>query len=75
MIVTTVLPLFRNIIAAGMYEPYGTYAGDECFGIHDYDDVTGHDTDDGTDDGTDGDNDTNDAGDGKHFTRSQVKPY
>ena len=31
----------------------GTYADDECFDIHDYDDATVHDTDDDTDDDTD----------------------
>ena len=44
-----------------MNETYGTYADDECFDIHDYDDDTCHDTDDDTDDDTD--HDTNDGTD------------
>ena len=34
-----------------MDETYGTYVDDECFDIHDYDDID-HDTDDDTDDDT-----------------------
>ena len=30
-----------------MDETYGTYVDDACFYIHDYDDDTDHDTDDG----------------------------
>ena len=41
-----------------MDETYGTYVDDECFDIHDYDDVTAHDTEDDADD--DADDDTND---------------
>ena len=57
--------------AAGMEETYGTYADDECFDIHDYDDDTDHDTDDDTGDDTDDatnddtDDDTDDGGRGK----------
>ena len=40
------------------------------FDIHDYDDDTGHNTDDVTDDDTDGDTDTDDADDGKYFKPS-----
>ena len=43
------------INAAGMDETYGTYVDDECFDIHDYDDVTDHDADDNSDDDTDAD--------------------
>ena len=32
------------ITAASMDETYGTYVGDECFDIHDYDDDTDHGT-------------------------------
>ena len=63
------------IDAAGIDETYGTYVDDECFGIHDYDDDTGHDTDDDNDDDTDGDTDTDDADDCKYCKPSQVKPY
>ena len=35
-----------------MDETHGTYVGDECFDIHDYDD-TDHDTEDDTDDDPD----------------------
>ena len=51
-----------------MDETYGTYVGDECFDIRDYDDDTDHDTNDDTDDGTDDDttddtdDDTDDSG-------------
>ena len=47
------------INAACMYETYGTYADDECFDNHDYDDDTDHDTEDDTDDDTH--DDTHDA--------------
>ena len=42
-----------------MDETSGTYVGDECFDIHDYDDDTDHDTDDDT--GDDSDDGTNDG--------------
>ena len=46
-----------------MDETYGTYAGDECFDIDDYDGDT-DDTDDDTNDDTDDDtNDTDDDAD------------
>ena len=53
-----------------MDEPYATYVDDVCFGIHNYDDGTDPDTNDGTDDDTDGDSnddtddDTDDGGRG-----------
>ena len=59
--------MFLDIInAAGMVETYGTYVGDECFDIHDYDDGTDHDIDDDTDDDTydDADDGTDDGGRG-----------
>ena len=46
------------INASGMDETCGTYADDECFDIHDYDDDTDHDTNDDSDEDTD--DDTND---------------
>ena len=45
-----------------MDQTYGTYVGDKCFDIHDYDDDTDHDTDDDTNDDTD--DDTGDGGRG-----------
>ena len=46
------MDIINNVVvdiidAAGMGETYGTYVDDECFDIHDYDDDTDHDTDDG----------------------------
>ena len=46
-----------TINAADLDETYGTYVGDECFDIHEYDVDTDHDTDDYTDDGTNDDTD------------------
>ena len=48
-----------------MDETYGTYADDECFDIHDFDDDTDHDNDDVTDNDTDVD--TDDGGRGNLY--------
>ena len=46
-----------------MDETYGTYDGNECFDIHDYDDGTAHDTDDDNDDDDDDYDDDDDDDD------------